>query len=299
MTKLLVTGLSGFVGSYLAERDDVLDLGVDGSTVDLTSRAEVATAIAHLRPDAVIHLAAQSSVALSHKDPAGTYRVNFDGTLHLLDALKEAQFRGRMLYVGSGDVYGTVSPDRLPVAEDAPLRPRNPYAVSKVAAEALCYQWSQTGPFEIVMVRPFNHIGPRQGAAFAVADFARQIAAHRRGDAPAVLRVGDIDATRDFTDVRDIVTAYLDVLSRGRTGEVYNVCSGTEHSLREIIQGLLDAAGVRMTMEVDAQRLRPSEQRRMCGSYSKLRAHTGWQPRIPLHKTLADIVEYWDEKEST
>jgi GDP-4-dehydro-6-deoxy-D-mannose reductase len=149
------------------------------------------------------------------------------------------------------------------------------------------------------MVRPFNHIGPRQGAAFAVADFARQIAAYRRGKAPAVLRVGDIDATRDFTDVRDIVMAYLDVLSRGRTGEVYNVCSGTEHSLREIIEGLLDAAGVRMTMEVDAQRLRPSEQRRMCGSYAKLRAHTGWRPRIDLRKTLADIVEYWDEKEST
>lgn len=296
MTKLLVTGLSGFVGSYLAERDDVVDLGVDGRPVDLTSRPEVVAAVARLRPEAVIHLAAQSSVAHSHKDPASTYRVNFEGTLHLLEALKEAEFRGRMLYVGSGDVYGAVSPDRLPVGEDAPLRPRNPYAVSKVAAEALCYQWSQTGPFDIVMVRPFNHIGPRQSVAFAVADFARQIAAYRRGDAPAVLRVGDIDATRDFTDVRDIVTAYVDVLSRGRTGEVYNVCSGTEHSLREIIEGLLDAAGVRMTMEVDAQRLRPSEQRRMCGSYAKLRAHTGWEPRIPLRKTLADIVEYWDQE---
>jgi GDP-4-dehydro-6-deoxy-D-mannose reductase len=298
MTKLLVTGLSGFVGSYLAERDGVFDLGLDGRPVDLTSHAQVVAAVARLRPDAVIHLAAQSSVALSHEDPLGTYRVNFEGTLHLLDALRQAEFRGRMLYVGSGDVYGAVAPDRLPVNEDAPLRPRNPYAVSKVAAEALCYQWSQTGPFDIVMVRPFNHIGPRQSAAFAVSDFARQIAAYRRGEAPAVLRVGDIDATRDFTDVRDIVAAYLDVLAAGRTGEVYNVCSGAEHSLREVIDGLFAAAGLRMDIELDTQRLRPSEQRRMCGSYAKLRAHTGWQPRIPLRKTLADIVEYWDQKES-
>jgi GDP-4-dehydro-6-deoxy-D-mannose reductase len=298
MTKLLVTGLSGFVGSYLAEREDVCDLGLEGRPVDLTSRSEVLAAVVRARPAAVIHLAAQSSVALANGDPARTYRVNFDGTLHLLDALKEAGFKGRMLYVGSGDVYGSVSPEQLPVVEDGPLRPRNPYAVSKVAAEALCYQWSQTGPFEIVMARPFNHIGPRQGTAFAVADFARQITAHRRGRGPALLRVGDIDATRDFTDVRDIVTAYLDLLSRGRSGEVYNVCSGAERSLREMIEGLFEAAGVRMPIEVDAQRLRPSEQRRMCGSYSKLQSHTGWQPRIPLQQTLADIVEYWDEEES-
>lgn len=296
MSTILVTGLSGFVGSYFADRGDVVDLRVDDRLVDLASAAEVEAAVRRLRPSAVIHLAAQSSVALSHEDAAATYRVNFDGTFHLLRALRSCGFAGRMLYVGSGDVYGSVAQESLPVTEDAPLRPRNPYAVSKVAAEALCYQWSQTGPFEIVVARPFNHIGPRQSPTFAVADFARQVVAYRQGRGPAILAVGDIDATRDFTDVRDIVDAYLELLAHGRNGEAYNVCSGVERSLREIIEGLLEAAGVRMEIQVAAERLRPSEQRRMRGSFAKLHSHTGWKPRIPLARTLADIVAYWEGK---
>lgn len=299
MSTLLVTGLSGFVGSYFADRGDVADLRIHGRPADLASAQEVHAAVARLQPSAVIHLAAQSSVALSREDAAATYRVNFEGTFNLLSALGACNFRGRMLFVGSGDVYGSVGPERLPVGEDVPLRPRNPYAVSKVAAEALCYQWSQTGPFEIVMARPFNHIGPRQNPVFAVADFARQVVAHRNGLGPGKLVVGDIDATRDFTDVRDIVDAYTALLAHGRNGEVYNVCSGTERSLREIVEGLFAAAGVRMDIEVAPDRLRPAEQRRMRGSYAKLHSDTGWQPRIPLAQTLADIVAYWEEKGQT
>lgn len=296
MSVILVTGLSGFVGSYLADRGDVVDLCVDGRPADLVRAEEVEAAVAQARPSAVIHLAAQSSVAAALEDASPTYRVNFDGTHHLLRALQATGFRGRMLYVGSGDVYGAVAPALLPVAEDTPLRPRNPYAVSKVAAEALCYQWSQTGPFEIVMARPFNHIGPRQSPAFAVADFARQVVAHRHGRGNGRLQVGDIDATRDFTDVRDIVRAYLDLLSRGLNGEAYNVCSGTERSLRDIIEALFDVSGVRMDIEVEPQRLRSSQQRRMRGSSAKLHSHTGWEPRIGLRETLADIVAYWEEQ---
>lgn len=294
MSTLLVTGLSGFVGSYLAGVPGAADLALEGRPVDLVSAEDVRSAVARLRPAAVIHLAAQSSVAQSGQDAASTYRVNFDGTFHLLRALEAAGFRGRMLYVGSGEVYGRVEEGRMPVAEDEPLRPRNPYAVSKVAAEALCYQWSQTGPFEIVMARPFNHIGPRQSPVFAVADFARQIVAFRRTGGDARLMVGDIDATRDFTDVRDIVEAYRALLEKGRNGEVYNVCSGVERSLRDIIEGLFEAAGVRMEIAVAPERLRPSEQRRMRGSFDKLQAHTGWRPRIALPETLADIVAYWE-----
>ena len=299
MTPLLVTGLTGFVGSHLAAQAGAADLCKNGQFVDLREFVQVAAAVDALRPQAVIHLAAQSSVARSLQDPAETYAINFTGTLNLLTALRDSGFRGRMLYVGSGDIYGRVAESLLPVTEDVPQRPRNPYAVSKVAAEALCYQWSQSGPFEIVMARPFNHIGAGQGVQFAVADFARQIVAFREGRGTPRLTVGDIQATRDFTDVRDIVRAYLELLRTGRSGEAYNVCSGVERSLREIIDGLFQASGVTMEVEVDPQRLRPSEQRRMCGSFDKLRRHTGWQPGIAMRQTLQDILDYWDRKDAT
>jgi GDP-4-dehydro-6-deoxy-D-mannose reductase len=295
VTPLLVTGLTGFVGSYLAGEEGVFDLCVDGRLADLRIASEVEAAVAAVQPQAVIHLAAQSSVGISLDDPRQTFDVNFGGTLNLLSALRARNFRGRMLYVGSGDVYGSVPEGRLPVAEDTPLHPRNPYAVSKVAAEALCYQWSQAGLFEIVMARPFNHIGPRQNTNFAVSDFARQLVACRKGKAPPRLRVGDIDITRDFTDVRDIVRAYLALLATGRNGEAYNVCSGVERSLRQIVEALSQACGIEVDIEVDTDRLRPSEQRRMCGSPAKLRADTQWEPAVPFDTTLRDIIAYWEE----
>ncbi len=302
MTPLLVTGLTGFVGSHLSQQAQASDLCLEGAPVDLRDPAAVLESVHVLQPQAVIHLAAQSSVAQSLDDADETFRVNFTGTLNLLRALRDTGFRGRMLFVGSGDMYGSVRQELLPVTEDVPLRPRNPYAVSKVAAEALCYQWSQSGPFEIVMARPFNHIGPGQSKQFAVADFASQVAAYRRstgGAGVSQLRVGDITATRDFTDVRDIVRAYLALLASGVNGEPYNVCSGVERSLGDLIEALFEAGGVRMGIEVDPQRLRPSEQRRMLGSFAKLRAHTGWAPRIELTETLRDILAHCDEKATT
>lgn len=295
----LVTGLSGFVGSYCAEHlSGVSDLLHDGRLAEICERKEVRSAVDGARPDTVIHLAAQSSVPASMADPAKAYRVNFEGTLNLLLALRDCGFRGRMLYVGSADAYGIVPEAELPVMEDRPLRPLNPYAASKTAAEALCYQWSQAGPFEIILARPFNHIGPRQSTRFAVADFGRQIARAASGLAPAVLSVGDIDTTRDFTDVRDIVRAYTLLLENGRNGHVYNVCSARERSLRELIDGLCAAAEIEMQIQVAPERFRAAEQRRMCGSYDKLRAETGWEPAIPLVQTLRDILQYWTERET-
>jgi GDP-4-dehydro-6-deoxy-D-mannose reductase len=295
---LLATGLSGFVGAYCARQLGAADLLFDGRPADLRRPDEVRAAVGQARPDTVIHLAAQSSVVAAAEDPAHTYEVNFGGTLNLLQALKDAGFRGRMLYVGSADVYGVVPEAELPVAEARPLKPLNPYAVSKVAAEALCYQWSQGGPFEIVMARPFNHIGPGQGTRFAVASFARQIAACRSGRAGGPLVVGDIDTTRDFSDVRDIVRAYGLLLASGRNGEIYNVCSGTERSLREVIAAMLQASGIEMEIQVDPQRLRGVEQRRMRGSFARLHADTGWQPQVPFEQTLKDTLDYWDRKDT-
>jgi len=289
--------MSGFVGSFCEQQLGAIDLVHEGRVVDLRDREATAAAVERIRPAEVIHLAAQSSVADSIANPSLTYQVNFEGTLNLLLALRDCGFRGRMLYVGSGDCYGAVDEADLPVTEDRPLKPLNPYAVSKTAGEALCYQWSRGGPFQIVIARPFNHIGPRQSERFAVASFARQIAARRCGGADGVMTVGDIEITRDFTDVRDIVRAYAMLLRLGRNGESYNVCSGVERSLREVIRSMLDASGVEMEIRVDESRLRRSEQRRMRGSFAKLQADTGWQPEIPFERTLIDTLDYWERKE--
>lgn len=296
---MLVTGLKGFVGSYCAEQMDTCDLADAEGLVDLRDPVRLAEAVQFLAPENVLHLAAQSSVPASIENPRETYEVNFLGTLNLMRAMQLAGFKGTMLYVGSADVYGAVPQEHLPITEQCAARPLNPYAVSKVAAEALCYQWSRSAPFKIVIARPFNHIGPRQSTQFAVADFARQIVACRNGKAPPCLRVGDIDTTRDFTDVRDIVRAYAALLADGRNGESYNVCSGVERSMRQIIDALCEVCGVKMEIQVAPDRLRATEQRRMCGSFAKLKADTGWSPSIPFDQTLRDIVDYWDEEDRT
>ena len=293
---VLVTGLTGFVGFYCAQQLPAIDLADSQGWIDLRDAKRVRNAVRRINPQAVLHLAAQSSVPASFAEPRQTYEINFLGTLNLLQALQDARFKGRMLYVGSADVYGAVPEKALPIGEESSPRPLNPYAVSKVAAEALCYQWSQSANFEIVVARPFNHIGARQSTHFAVSDFARQIVACRREGSQQRLLVGDIDTTRDFTDVRDIVRAYAALLQSGRNGEAYNVCSGVERSLREIIVTMCSICGVEMEIEVVPERLRSTEQRRMRGSFNKLRADTGWAPAISFEQTLQDIVDYWNQR---
>src|SRR5437867_674679 len=216
--KLLLTGSDGFVGSFLKCHGSCVPLADEDGNVDLRDANRLRRAVAHIAPDAVIHLAAQSFVPESFAHPRETYEINFFGTLNLLDALKAAGFTGRLLFVGSGDCYGVVAPAELPIDEAQPLRPRSPYAVSEAAAEALCYQWSQSEPFAIVMTRSFNHIGPGQSERFVVSDFARQLVEIRKGLRSPLIRTGDIDVTRDFTDVRDVVQAYLLLLERGTRG---------------------------------------------------------------------------------
>lgn len=295
--RILLTGADGFVGRHVTEQLACVPLAESGGNVDLRERDAVAAAVARISPDAVIHLAAQSFVPASFQDPRETFDVNFYGTYNLLGALKQTSFKGRMLYVGSGDVYGLVPDNELPIRESVPLRPRSPYAVSKVAAEALCYQWSQTAQFEIVMARPFNHIGPGQSPQFAISNFAKQIVEIERGVRTPVLRVGDIDVTRDFTDVRDVVLAYEALLHRGVNGTAYNICSGVERSLRDVIERLSALAGIDTTVLQESGRLRPAEQRRVCGSRELIHRDTGWKPRIPIEKALTDLLMYWEEIE--
>ncbi|HEX7046413.1 MAG TPA: GDP-mannose 4,6-dehydratase [Gammaproteobacteria bacterium] len=290
-----VTGGSGFVGSVLEERIKATnDVFVAmSSNVDIRDEAALTQSLADAKPDYVVHLAAQSFVPDSFKDPRATFDVNFYGTLNLLVALRANDFTGRLLFVGSGDMYGLVPQDEQPISEGRALKPRNPYAVSKVAAEALCYQWAQTEAFGIVMARPFNHIGPGQDPRFAVADFAMQIARMAKAGEPPVLTAGDVDAARDFTDVRDIVSAYIALLEEGRPGETYNVCSGTSRPVRELIEELAAIAGIDLTIARDPARYRPAEQKRVCGDPAKLRNDTGWAPRIEMRQTLQDTLDYW------
>lgn len=250
-------------------------------------------AIAAHQPDWIIHLAAQSHVPSAWADPAGTLGVNAGGTANLLKAMGDAGFTGRLLYISSADIYGAVAQARLPVTEDVPAAPRNPYATSKVAGEELCRQWARTRPLDVVIARPFNHTGAGQRPDFALPAFAREIAAIKLGRQPPRVLTGDLDVTRDFLDVRDVIAAYLALLDGGAAGETYNVCSGREVRLGDALSMLIRMAGVQVEIVSDPARLRPAEQRRMCGSHARITGATGWQPTFALSDTLSQLLDYW------
>ena len=300
--RLLVTGLNGFVGRaiqrYIKANSESLDLNLvePQKKYDVRNENDLREMIEATSPDYIIHLAAQSFVPDSFSNPHDTFDINFYGTLNLLEAAKNTGFPGRLLFIGSGDTYGLVGEEDLPIYEKYPLRPRNPYAVSKVAAEALCYQWSQTDNFDVIMARPFNHIGPGQDERFVIADFAKQLVSIKYGKQPAEITVGNIDVTRDFTDVRDVVRAYLMLLDKGRNGQVYNVCSGKEYSIRYLLTQLLSIVGVDANIVQDSARFRTSEQKRLYGNYDLLKQHTGWFPEVDTMQSLSDIVTYWSER---
>jgi GDP-4-dehydro-6-deoxy-D-mannose reductase len=297
---LLVTGHTGFVGRTVRA---VLNTGdnVRWSAVTLPDGLDIRSSelcehIADLRPAAVLHLAGLTSVAESFADPERFFDVNFNGTWNLLKALRAAAFTGRFLFVSSGDCYGAVADADLPVRETHPLRPRSPYAVSKIAAESLCYQWAQTERLDIILTRSFNHLGPGQDVRFAAASFARQVVSIRNGTSPPRIVAGDLGITRDLTDVRDVVRAYLSLLDSGRTAQVYNVGSGRETRLAEVLSTLTACAGITAEIVTDPSRVRSGEQRRAVADVAKIHADTGWSAATPLARTLADMLDDWSER---
>lgn len=293
--KLMITGHQGFVGTAAVARtgaDGLVDS--DGKSIDLKDAKAVARAVASNPPDHVIHLAAQTFVPDAFRDPRDTYEVNFVGTHNLLTALKQIGFKGRFLFVSSSDVYGPLVETDLPATESTPLNPLNPYAVSKIAAEALCRYWCLAERMDIVVARSFNHIGPGQSPRFALADFSKTIVEIRKGLRDPVLSVGDLDVTRDFTDYRDVIEAYLRLLDRGRTGEIYNVCSGREHRLKDAVYDLARLAGIGITLTIDPARCRKASQRRALGSAEKLKKDTGWTPVIRWEQSLTDMLNFWE-----
>jgi GDP-4-dehydro-6-deoxy-D-mannose reductase len=315
--KALITGISGFVGSHLAEY--LLEntdwevagtvFGPYGNIADLCgtlelypaelSRLDVMTFIMEqARPDVIFHLAAQPLVSASRRDPWGTLETNIRMQLNVLEGVTRINPKCRVLVVGSSEEYGLVSPEDLPIDEDTPLRPLSPYAVSKVGQDLLGLQYHLTHKLHVVRARPFNHIGPRQRVGFVAPDFASQIAAAELGLGPAAIKVGNLAAQRDFSDVRDVVRAYVLLITEGEPGQVYNIGSGESHAIQELLDTLLSLSRVSIEVQRDPARMRPSEVPEVVCDTARIREHTGWQTTIPFEQSLEDILAYWREEKT-
>lgn len=310
--RVLITGVAGFVGGHLATwlREawpDAELFGLDrphgampaepprhvtSLVADLDDRETVFAAVAHARPERVVHLAGQSSVQYSWTDPGSTLRTNVLGAVHLLEALRALAPGCRALVIGSAEEYGAAEAGDVPFREERSLRPRSPYAVSKAAQGLLALEYAEPNLLSVVLARTFPHTGPRRGEAFAESSFARQLAEIEAGRRAPVIEVGNLDAVRDFSDVRDVVRAYALLLEQGVSGQAYNVCTGSGVSIRQVLDTLISLSGLEVEVRVDRSRLRPSDVPCLVGDPSRLKA-LGWEPRYSLRQTLADLLDDW------
>lgn len=295
VVRSLITGGRGFVGTWLAQHlqslgDEVIAIDQE---VEITDPSAVLAALTEAQPDAVYHLAAMTHVGQSWDEPQRVYEVNILGTGALLAAARQCGSDPTVLLTSSAEVYGTVTDaSQLPLTEDSPVAPLTPYAASKLASEALATQAVLGHGQRVIIARPFNHIGPGQSPNFAVAALSRRIAEAEQTGVPTIA-VGNLSARRDFTDVRDVVRAYRMLVESGEAGVVYNVASGHDVSIQEIVDGLLSLAGSAVGLEVDPALVRPVEVPVLRGSNERLRAATGWEPTLPLEETLRDVLAYW------
>ena len=303
--KHLVTGLSGFVGGHLADLlqggrefdKNVIGLDRHGPMpVDLLDPPAVRSLLADFQPDRIYHLAAQSGVARSWQDPEGTFRVNVEGTIVLLKAAAEVAPNAKILLVSTSEVYGKAGKDGKLLAEEDPLEPQNPYAVSKVTAEQTAELLARQSNLQVIIARPAGHIGPGQPLGFVAADFASQIVKIERGGQEPKIKVGNLEARREFMDVRDVVRAYRDLAEKGRAGEVYNLASGELRSVRELLETMLELAGIRAEIVADPAKIRPRDDQALLLDASRLRHAVGWKPQISFRDTLLDILNDWRNK---
>jgi GDP-4-dehydro-6-deoxy-D-mannose reductase len=249
--------------------------------------------IGEIKPDLVFHLAAQSFVPASWNSPVDTIHNNIAGQVHIMEAIRRFELPCKMLVACSSEEYGYVAPQEVPIKETNPLRPLSPYAVSKVAQEHLGRQYFKNYGLHIIPTRTFNHTGPRQGEQFVTPNFAKQIADIEKKKKPPVIYVGNLQAKRDFTDVRDVVRAYWLALARGEPGETYNIASGKCRTIKDMLDLLLSFTTVNIEVKQDPSRLRPSDVEILLGDYTKFHERTGWKPQIPLEKTMEDLLNYW------
>jgi GDP-4-dehydro-6-deoxy-D-mannose reductase len=241
----------------------------------------------------VYHLAAQSYVPMSWVAPAETLTTNVIGQTNLFEAVRAVGCATRMQIACSSEEYGMVLPEEAPIKETNPLRPLSPYGVSKVAQDLMGYQYHESYGMHIVRTRGFNHTGPRRGEVFVTSNFAHQIAEIEKGNKPPVIHVGNLEAVRDFTDVRDTVVGYYLALEKGKPGEVYNVATGKGHKIHEMLDALLSFSKVKISTEQDPKRMRPSDVELLIGDSTRLRAETGWKPKYEFTQTMKDLLEYW------
>lgn len=313
--RVLITGITGFVGPHLAEylldhhqevepwglawgdegRDQLVGLepGLRLVEGDLTDPASLDAALAAARPEVVFHLAAATSVADSWTHPAHIFRVNVTGQINLFECLLSAGMRPKVVLSSSAEIYGRAPTESLPLTEDHRLRPVSPYGASKAAQDLVAFQYHAARGLPTVRLRLFNQTGPRRPARFVLSSFARQIAEIERGLRGPELAVGDLEVVRDFSDVRDVARAYWLAAIHGRPGEAYNVCSGTPISIRQILDRLLSESDQKLEVRVDPGRLRPADVPVLYGSRAHFTEVTGWEPVIPLATTLHDLLDWW------
>ena len=311
--RALVTGAAGFAGSHLVdylianttwdvyafvwERASLEHLAqherVHVLTGDIVNESSIHEAVMQAQPDHVFHLAAVASVPQAYQNPGPTMMTNILGQVNLLQTLVHLDPMPRTLVIGSADEYGLVSKGDLPITENALMRPANPYAVSKITQDMMGYQYFRTHGLPVIRVRPFNHIGPRQRESFVTPAFAKQIAAAEAGLQEPVLRVGNLEARRDFSDVRDIVRGYHLAATKGEPGEVYNMASERSYSIQYLLDQLLNLSHLPFRVEVDPERLRPSDVPIFVGDCTRFRGRAGWRAEIPLRTSLSDTLNYW------
>ena len=305
---VLVIGAGGFVGHYLLDallktNDNIFatklaseKINSDGFKIydlDITDAEAVSSLFEEVRPDCVYHLAAQSSAALSWKKPQLTMNINVIGVLNILETIRALGLKTRLLLVGSGEEYGYVQPENIPIKEDTPVHPANIYAVSKLTQNLVGGLYVKAYDMDIISVRAFNHIGPMQAPAFVASDFSKQVADIEKKLKAPEIHVGNLEAIRDFTDVRDVVRAYILIMSKGIKGKTYNVGGGTVCKISELLNRLLSLSDVKIDVIVDKDKLRPLDAPEISADISLLKADTNWKPEYPLDRTLKEMLDYW------
>jgi len=319
--KVLITGVTGFVGSHLvdyllANQNNVDIFGISRSRemmqnishsiekikfseCDVTDGGNVFTLIDKIRPDKIFHLAAQSFVPASWNDPAGTLMLNILGQTNVLEAIRkikssDSEYDPTVLVPGSSEEYGLVMEDELPIKETNLLRPLSPYGLSKVCQDLMGYQYWRSHKIKVITTRAFNQSGPRRGGIFVDSNFAKQIAQIEKGKQENVIKVGNLEAARDFTDVRDIVAAYWLAIEKCEPGKPYNICSGATHTIQQVLDKLLSLSDHSIKVEQDPTRMRASDVMVLSGDNAEFKKATGWEPKIDyLNQTLADLLDYW------
>jgi GDP-4-dehydro-6-deoxy-D-mannose reductase len=309
MESALIIGGAGFVGKYLIDHirkhcmwslsvTKIPEETIDRENIaiydlDILDKRAVAALLEETGPDYIFHLAAQSSVALSWKNPQLTVDVNVKGTINLLEAIRNLDYIPRILLIGSGEEYGHTKPEEIPITEENLTRPGNIYAVTKICQNMIGKIYTDAYDMHIISVRAFNHIGPTQSPQFVVADFCKQVAEIERGEREAVIKVGNLSAKRDFTDVQDVVRAYTMLMTHGKKGETYNVGSGKAVAIKEILDQILKLAKVPIKIEVDPSKIRPVDVPIIEADIRKIMEATFWAPKIPLEQSLRETLEYW------